>query len=121
MADAVARQWLGVAVYPFLPRDAWVTEGLAVRLREAFLLKHLGKNEATYRCSLAPSLGMCWSSHMSGRLTQPGMHKATFRYALACCNTVTIAKVSQSKGCPGERGSGCAPARALPSQAFGRI
>ena len=32
-----------------LPKDAWVLEGLAVRLREAFLRKHLDRNEAKYR------------------------------------------------------------------------
>ena len=49
MADAVARQWLGVVVYPAQPKDAWVVEGLAARLREAFLRRYLGKNEATHR------------------------------------------------------------------------
>ena len=49
IAGAVARQWLGVILYPALPKDAWVLEGLAVRLREAFLRKHLGQNEAKYR------------------------------------------------------------------------
>lgn len=31
------------------PKCAWVVDGLAARLREAFLAKHLGRNEATYR------------------------------------------------------------------------
>ena len=49
IAGAVARQWLGVIVFPALPKDAWVLEGLAVRLSEAFMRKHLGRNEAKYR------------------------------------------------------------------------
>ena len=53
VADAVARQWLGVLVYPGQPKDAWLVEGLAMRLREAFLRRCLGKNEATHRCACA--------------------------------------------------------------------
>ena len=50
LAGAVARQWLGVVIYPQEPKDAWVVDGLAIHLREGFIRYSMGRNEAAFRC-----------------------------------------------------------------------
>ena len=49
LAWAIARQWLGVVIYPEHPKDAWVVDGLATHLRDSFIRASMGSNEATFR------------------------------------------------------------------------